>query len=166
MREFAHSVGEFSSWKGDEQRRRRFLARLISVIRARVRHSFASAVVMDDYRTVDLRYRLSDFSKPYALAGGTCLRNLADWTKRWLKTGDQIQIVFEDGDQDKGDLMRIAKKHFGLSSDSGFGFLPKERSVAFQAADILAYEHLAANVRLKKFGELVFEDLRFSPEGA
>src|SRR5215831_17772262 len=32
MREFAHSRGEFSSWKGNETKRRHFLGRLITII--------------------------------------------------------------------------------------------------------------------------------------
>src|SRR5437870_595584 len=56
MRHFAHSRGEFAAWKGNEEKRRRFLGRLISIIRIRVWHSFASAVVMEDYRNVDAKY--------------------------------------------------------------------------------------------------------------
>jgi hypothetical protein len=69
MRDFAHSRGEFTEWKGDENRRRRFLGRLISIIQVRVQHSFASVVRMDESRKVDTKYRLSEFSKPYALQG-------------------------------------------------------------------------------------------------
>src|SRR6478609_6701265 len=47
MRDFAHSLREFESWKKDETKRRRFLDRLISIVRTRVWHSFASAVVME-----------------------------------------------------------------------------------------------------------------------
>lgn len=158
MREFAHSVGEFASWKDDEQRRRRFLSRLISIIQTRVWHSFASAVIMEDYKKVDSKYCLSEFSKPYALAGCSCLSKLHNWATKWAKGEDGIQIVFEDGDEDKGDLMRAAKKHFGAAP----AFLKKERSVAFQAADILAYEHLLANTKLRKSesGFLLVEELR------
>lgn len=38
MKDFAHSQGGFKAWKGDEQRRRRFLARLINIISTCVWH--------------------------------------------------------------------------------------------------------------------------------
>ena len=154
MRDFAHSRGEFTSWKGNEDKRRRFLSRLISIIEVRVHHSFASAVRMEDYRTVDTKYRLSEFSKPYALAGCTCIAKVKGWAKRWRKAEDTIDLVFEDGDADKGDLMRAADEHFGDAPK----FLPKHKCVAFQAADLLAYEHLLANVKIiKSETRMVFE---------
>lgn len=159
MKEFAHSVGEFAPWKGDEQKRRRFLSRLISIIQTRVWHSFASAVIMEDYRKVDSKYCLTEFSKPYAYAGCTCLVKLRSWLTKWGKGEDGIQIIFEDGDTDKGDLMRAAKEYFGATP----AFVKKSHSVAFQAADILAYEHLLANTKLRKSesGFLLLEELRY-----
>lgn len=155
MRDFAHSRREFTSWKGDEHKRRRFLGRLISIIRVRVQHSFASAVRMDEYRKVDAKYCLSEFSKPYALAAGTCIAKAQKWASRWIKAADSISIIFEDGDADKGDLMRIAKVDFGITPH----FLPKKKCMSFQAADLLAYEHLLANVKLSRSATgKVFED--------
>jgi hypothetical protein len=153
MREFAHSRGEFSSWKGDEDKRRRFLGRLINIIQTRVWHSFASAVIMDDYRKVDSKYCLSEFSRPFALAACTCLTKLNHWCKRWITPEDEIAIVFEDGDEDKGALIEAIKKHFTITPT----FLSKGKSVAFQAADLLAYEHLSVNKKVKEKG-IVFED--------
>jgi len=159
MREYAHSVGEFTSWKGDKLRRERFMSRAIGIIRTRVLHSFASAVVMEDYRKVDAKYCLSGFSKPYALAGCTCVRKVRNWTDKWAKDGDKIAFVFEDGDTDKGDLMRSVKEHFGYTPS----FLKKDQAVAFQAADLLAYEHLLVNKKIQQrgFGTVGFEELRY-----
>jgi hypothetical protein len=123
MREFAHSRGEFAGWKEDEAKRRRFLGRLIATIQIRMWHSFASAVMMDDYRKVDTKYRLSEFSRPYSLAACTCLAKLNQWCKKWIKPEDEIAIVFEDGDEDKGDLIRAVKEHFTITP----AFLSKER---------------------------------------
>ena len=44
------------------------MSRAVNIICTRVRHSFASAVMMDDYRKVDAKYCLKEFSPPYALA--------------------------------------------------------------------------------------------------
>jgi hypothetical protein len=155
MRDFAHSRGDFTAWKGDEDKRRRFLGRLISIIKVRVWHTFASAVIMEDYRKVDAKFCFHEFSKPFALAGGTCVAKVYRWAKRWCKVGDELAIVFEDGDKDKGDLMRAVKKHFDLTPS----FLAKEKSVGFQAADLLAYEHLQANAKIRRSETgRVFED--------
>jgi hypothetical protein len=148
MKDFAHSRGEFSTWKEDEERRRRFLGWLIGVILTRVQHSFASAVVMDDYRRVDSRYCLSEFAKPYALAGCTCIAKVGKWAERWLKSSDEIAYVFEDGDKDKGDLIRCTEKNFKTTPQ----VLGKEKTSAFQAADLLAYENLLVNVAVAKAG--------------
>jgi hypothetical protein len=158
MRHFAHSRGEFTAWKGNEEKRRHFLERLISIIKVRVWHSFASAVIMEDYRKVDAKYCLSEFSKPYTLAGGTCVAKVQRWKKRWANVDDEIAFVFEDGDLGKGDLMRAVKENVGVTPR----FLNKEESVAFQAADLLAYEHLLVNVKLRKSerGKLFEDELR------
>jgi hypothetical protein len=114
---------------------------------------------MDDYRKVDAKYHLSDFSKPYALAGCTCIAKVQKWAKRWIKPDESIDFVFEDGDADKGDLMRAVKAHFAITPK----FLPKEKCVAFQAADLLAYEHLRVNVKIceSKTGKVFDHKLRF-----
>lgn len=155
MRDFAHSRRELESWKKDERKRRRFLDRLISIVRTRVFHSFASAVMMEDYRNVDAKYQLHEFSKPYTLAAGTCIAKLDRWEKRRNNPPDKLEIVFEDGDTDKGDLIRAMKKYPRFEPT----FLKKGQATAFQAADLLAYEHLLANVIITKAKpELVFYD--------
>jgi len=158
MKHFAPSRGEFTNWKGDEGKRRHFLSRLISIIKTRVWHSFASAVVMKDYRNVDARYCFHEFSRPYALAGGTCITKAERWKKKRDNVRDELLYVFEDGDLDKGNLMRAAKEQFDLTPS----FLKKEQSVAFQAADLLAYEHLKINVKLhqSESGRLFEDELR------
>ena len=47
-----------------------------------------------------------------------------------------IMFVFEDGDKGKGALLKIADLTYRLHSYS----VAKRKSVAFQAADLLAYE--------------------------
>jgi hypothetical protein len=43
MKEFAHSRGEFCSWKDNKIKRQSFLSLLIATIRARVHHSFVAS---------------------------------------------------------------------------------------------------------------------------
>ena len=72
---------------------------------------------------------------------------------------DQIAYFFEDGDADKGDFMDHAKRSHGFTPL----FLPKQRSVAFQAADLLAYEHLLVNTKIynRAPGTVSFRELRY-----
>ena len=60
MREYAHSVGQFKDWKGKDGKRRTFLKKLISCLNGRVHKSFASAVLLKDYREVDELYPLHE----------------------------------------------------------------------------------------------------------
>ena len=80
------------------------------------------------------------------MAAGTCIAKLDRWEKRWNKPQDKLQVVFEDGDTDKGDLMRAMKKYPRFEPT----FLKKAQATAFQAADLLAYEHLLVNVKIAK----------------
>ena len=159
MREFAHSAGQYARWKGDEGKRRRFLSALISIIRTRVRHSFVSAVMLESYRRLDEKYVLSECIKPYSIAACTCIRKVRAWADKWHVPQNEIAYFFEDGDADKGDFMAHAKRSFGFTPS----FLPKHSSVAFQAADLLAYEHLLVNTKIYKCApeRLAWNDLRY-----
>lgn len=68
MKNFAHSVREFSGWSGDQPRRRRFLNGLIWAIEENVEFTVESAINMDDYRDVNTDLRLNDLMRPYTMA--------------------------------------------------------------------------------------------------
>lgn len=160
MREFAHSLGEFTTWKGDNHKRARYLKSLISHLTLRARHSFVSSVMMKDYQDVDSRYQLHEFSTPLALTGCTCVNKVWNWADKWGIDRATITYVFEDGDKDKGDLTKRMNQHFKINPK----FKSKEDCIAFQAADLLAYEHLLANRKIYEVGAgvLGIEDLRRS----
>ena len=154
MKNYAHSRGDFTEWKGDTERRRHFLERLINIIKTRVHHSFACAVHIEDYHAVDTKYCLHEFAAPFGMAGTTCIKKTLRWKERYASK-DELLFVFEDGDADKGNLMHLAKEFLRVTPV----FLPKEKSVAFQAADLLAYEHFKLNTELCKSEDgKVFED--------
>ena len=160
IKNFAHSRKESSAWKGDEQRRARFLDRLINIIQTRVRHGFACAVMMDGYREVDRQYCLSNKFAPIGLAACACLDKVKKWASENNIDRKQICYMFEDGDKDKGSLTRSIEEHHGFVPI----YLHKSDSGALQAADLLAYEHLIANRRIYKSGTgtLAFSDMRRS----
>jgi Protein of unknown function (DUF3800) len=158
MKEFAPGSGEFASWKDDKKRRLEFMQDLINVVGDKCLNSFVSCIMLAPFRELDKKYCLSEVHKPLALAGTTCIDKVVRWAKRNKVADERIAYMFEDGDKDKGDLMRFSEKLFNYVPN----FLKKHQSVAFQAADLLAYEHRRANKQIFEAGTgtLGMEDLR------
>ncbi len=156
MRDFAHSTGEYAAWKGNEHRRRDFLSRLIGTLKIRAQHSFACAVLMDDYRKMDGKYKLHEVIAPYTVAARTCVGKVYEWAKQRNIDEDHLVVFFEDGSEDKTDLTRRMK----LDGMKAPVFLTKDQSVVFQAADMLAYEHLVGNKQFLAGKIRGYEDLR------
>jgi hypothetical protein len=157
MKNFAHCRGEFSGWKGDEDKRRDFLRQLIGNIVLHVRHSFASAVLLDDWREVNERYYLEELIKPFGMCGRTLVHKVGEWAKRCNVDEKHIQYVFEDGDCDKGDFIHRMK--YDKKSDPVF--LNKDDACAFQAADLLAFESLQAHNGISDGRVQEFANLRY-----
>jgi hypothetical protein len=160
MREFAPGSGEFASWKDDKRRRVLFLERLINIIKTRLHHSFVNCVMLEHHHRVGQMYPLLRSWKPFALAGNNCIDKVRKWAHRMAAPLDEVQCVFENGDKDKGDLINHCEKHHGFIPT----FLNKKQNIAFQAADLLAYEHRLANKKIYEsgIGTLTMSDLRRS----
>jgi hypothetical protein len=158
MKDYAHSTGEFSSWKGNEVLRKRFIRDLIRIIKDHVDNSFAVAVHMPDYREVDRQYRLREWAHPYAVAGILCMDLIKAWTQEFGYDFSLIDYVFENGDEGKGNLFNLASEHLLIDPI----FKCKDASVAFQAADFIAYEHYKVNLRVVSEGTAAMDidDLR------
>ncbi len=121
MKDYAHSRGEYQSWNGQEDRRRKFLSALIGEIAPRVRHSFASSVYIPHYKEVDAKYGLREVVSPLALAGCTIVAKVFRWAEYHSISRSEIAFIFEDGDVDKGDFMDRCKRVYGF-----FPHFPKE----------------------------------------
>jgi hypothetical protein len=158
MKDFAHSVGEFSKFKGNKEDREWFLRQLLAHINVRVRHSCGHAVLMDDFRKVNSLLAFEVFGiTPYSLCGRTCLASVSNWAKRWGIAEDQIRYVFEDGSKGKGTLEQRILRDKGITPV----FKKKRESVPLQAADLFAYEMLAGNRDIFKKGVDSFDGLRY-----
>jgi hypothetical protein len=95
---------------------------------------------MRDYDKVSAEYQLSErVGEPYALCGTGCLSRVKQWAKKKDVDHSKILYIFEDGDEDKGDLFARAKdeKYTVL-------FLDKTKTCAFQAADLAAWKAKSA----------------------
>jgi hypothetical protein len=143
MREFAHSRGEYETWKGKELHRARFIFDLISVLKPLVRNSFASAIDLVEYRRVDSQYGVRTIFPPLAMVGCRCVRNVLAWAHSWSTPRDNLLILFENGDEGRGKFSDICKQTYGIRPS----FEEKISSVAFEAADLLAYENLLLTPR-------------------
>jgi hypothetical protein len=161
--EFAHSVREFSKWKGHQQNpalkeeRQWFLRKLLAHIKLRTRLCYSHGVRMDEWRKVDEIYFLSALLQPYALCGRTVVKNVSEWAARNNIPTTEIQYVFEDGARDKGLLQKriIKDKRFKPI------FKKKPEAVPLQAADLLAYETLAGFRDIFDRNVTDFDDLRY-----
>jgi hypothetical protein len=160
MKDFGPGAGEFASWKNDKHKRQVFIERLINIIKTRCRRSFVNSIMLEHYRKVDQIYTLTEMNRPLALAGDNCIQKVKDWAKDRNINENEIAIIFEDGDKDKGDLMRCCERDHGFVPN----FMKKHQSCAFQAADLLAYEHRLANKKIydSGVGTLEMSDLRGS----
>jgi hypothetical protein len=167
MKHFAHSENEFSAWRNDEPRRRRFLSGLMYAIEHHVEYTVACTVLMDDYKSVDQRYRLSDFMRPYTFAASTCVSAIIPWTRMARCNPREIGYIFEKGDPDQADVQRCWEE---LYPDAGIrplflrkvDRLPSSEDLApirpFEAADLVAYENHKANIRIEGRGGTLFLD--------
>jgi uncharacterized protein DUF3800 len=160
MRTFAHSIDEFATWKGDEQRRRGFLKALIGVILIRTRTSFATAVLVDDFEDVARRYpNIREHYTPFGMAANGSIVKVAKWAARYQIPGADVGFIFEDGASEKKLFVREAKEHLGVEITS---FAKKGDYAAFQAADLLAFEYLHSNRTIAAAGpaKVAFDELR------
>lgn len=159
MRTFAHSIDEFASWKGDKERRIRFLQALIGVVRIRTRTSFADAVRVDDFNEVaKIHPDIMRSHSPFGMAGNTCINKVALWVDKYQILRSEVGLLFEDGAAEKKWFTREARKHLGATPI----FAKKSEYAAFQAADLLAYEYLHGNRAISAAGlqRLKFDELR------
>lgn len=169
MKDFAHFKGEFESWKYDEPRRRRFLKWLLEIIEVHALFTVAATVWMSDYQSVDKRYQLNEFMKPYTVAASTCVGAISKWAAARGNDAADIAYIFEKGDTDQDDVNRCWNANFSeyrlspiflKKADQLPNRLTVEPIRPFEAADLLSYESLQTNKTIKKHGSVFFEDLR------
>lgn len=139
MRDFAACRGEFESWKGKEERRKSFLSRLVSLIRARVRFGVGNVLILKDYQDVDKKYCLREFAAPYPFCALSCIASIREWAKN-AGCLDQTEYVFEEGAIGWGRLVeRVQEENLRLPIRRR-----KKECIPLQAADFIAWEHLKA----------------------
>lgn len=146
MKEFAHSVGQFQTWKGDADRRRNFYDLLWSLIVDVQPLILGCFYPLQEYRSMlslDHRKSIDDI---YFLAYQSCLGGVMEYTwNQWDSTGE-VATIFDDKKGFKGRAMEM----YEFLMTNGFQtfqhklpspvFRDMRKIVPLQAADIIAYE--------------------------
>jgi hypothetical protein len=144
MREFAHSIGPFAKWKGNEPARREFLAEALNIIETTGCVSFSALVDSEAFRQFEIKHR-GDHSLigGYPFAARTCLSSISGWC-RDRRLAEPVEYVLERGDTNQNVLPTIAKVD-GLPEPifrSKTAEDPERSTLPLQASDLLAYELL------------------------
>jgi hypothetical protein len=146
MKELAHFIGPYEKWKNAPNFRARFMRDAWDIISSRVRRGFICEVHDIGFDRIDRAYELREkFSTPYALVGRECIAWADDYG---AKLQEEVRCIFDDGDPDKGSLLKSAIVVPSLSipifepcrdiQDRKKGM--RKGLVQIQAADFLTYE--------------------------
>ena len=146
MKDFAHSRGQFESWKGDENERRALLARLLQIICETRATPIGAAVSLRDFESLTDAQQGS-FKNPYYVCFQTCTRGAAI-TAIFEESRERVSTVYathkEFGTNKDGlaeQLWLMIKKYYdhGNRLDS-YGTASPAEMCPLQAADLFAYE--------------------------
>jgi hypothetical protein len=147
MKEFAHSLGPFKDWKGNEKRRAAFLARVVAVIHHSVNKTFTLRAKREDFDAVNKVFELDGpYSGIYQITALALAGHIMEWCDA-KHPGKPIKWFYERGDDGLGRLVDGARKHAphlklrwdpiplpAQDGATGDWFAP------FQACDFVAYE--------------------------
>jgi hypothetical protein len=180
MKDFAHSNGEFETWRNDARRRKNFIERIIGIISRRARISIGILIDRGAYQNIAHRDIFANFyTNEYTACAFLSLLRTSSWATRYRIT-DRIAFVFDNGNPKRADFQRafdmanvppIAEQHqFGSLTFADDKFV-----APLQAADFIAYEfckvytdleskQLRIRQSLIKFLERFPNDLRIGNE--
>jgi hypothetical protein len=148
MNPFAHATTHpqppfDKSWIGQEKRRKVLLSDLLDIIHSRAWRKFICMLPINVLDTFSLDSRRYYIPSLIALAGQLLWTEIEKW-RREEKWVNQVEMVFEQGDEDVGTLINVMRAATGvIPSFRHKKDNPEKGIVAFtplQASDILAYE--------------------------
>ena len=117
------------------------LRRLVKTIENHTIRPIAHIVLMEEYRKVNEKYAMQEvLGAPYAMAGRSVARSLNIWKAENMSPSDTLPVYFEDGSKHKGDFIDAMHRD-QLQPPT---FVKNKKVVAFQAADLFAWEMLRA----------------------
>lgn len=147
MRHYAHSVGQFTPWKGDEPKRQAFIRRLCEEARRGIQRAFVMTLMLADYDRINAEYELAErIGSPYALAQTFCLARSLQWLAETKAPDDGALFFVEAGDAGQATFLAHATRTLGWTPTPLPRWEPTtgEPYTPFQVADFIAYEHALA----------------------
>jgi hypothetical protein len=136
MTDFVSSHSEFSEWRGQSEKRRVFVARLVQCIKKNTNKGFCTSLLLNDYATVDKEYQAREsFGPPYSFCGLASLGMLQEWAKNKNIPVSKVLVFVEDGDEGLGEFRLRAKQQ-----DCEVTPLSKSKAHALAAGDLVAWK--------------------------
>ena len=131
------------TWIGQDKRRKALLSDLLDIIHSHAWRKFMCMLPMNVMDAFSLDARRHYVPSLIAFAGQLLWTEIERW-RREEKWANQVEMVFEQGDEDVGTLINVIRAATGvIPSFRHKKDNPEKGIVAFtplQAADILAYE--------------------------
>lgn len=159
----AGSIG-FERFKSRPDLQTPVLEELVGIIRKNVRFSFATTVLSDDWRAVNVDYRLRECRlTPYAVAGFSVMNKTIRWLGKPGKDRKFTEFVFEEGDAGQADFKWLIDEVVKLRPDPLTAIRPQFRPkslLPLQSADFAVWEQRSF-VRKRLEGK-TYEELRQS----
>jgi hypothetical protein len=154
MRDYAHSVGEFESWKGNVEKRADFMAQLGALIKGSDIQPIGATMPLSVYRLFNRYYCVQEaLGAPHAFASQVAIAMSAQW-RDVNHVGEPMVFYVEKGDNQQEDLRRVLAR---VIWDAGYAAEPiihpkrwtdrhgvVHRVIPFQACDFIAYEQAKA----------------------
>ena len=127
-----------------EQYRKDFLERLIGVIARNVDYGPINILSIADWETVNKEYCMQEERMtPFSIAGCMAITGAYQWCKDNAVPSNKVKFIFEDGDEDKGDLMYWCKRCWKFTPIFEPKYLDEPTSypiTPLQACDFVAWE--------------------------
>jgi hypothetical protein len=140
MTDFVSGKGQFKDWRGETAKRKRFIDQAVACVKRNTNKGFATSVIVSEYEEINAKYRLAESAgAPYTICGMMAIAQVRDWAERKGTDPRKILYIFEDGDEDQGELIERSKV-------DGYKVIPlaKSEAQAFQAGDMAAWKAMAA----------------------
>jgi len=117
------------------------LRRLVKIIERNTIRPIAHIVLMKEYAAVNEKYAMEEvLGTPYAMAGRSVGSSLNKWRAESMSPSDTLSVYFEDGSKHKGGFIDAMHRD-QLQPPT---FVMNKDVIAFQAADLIAWEMLRA----------------------
>lgn len=107
---------------------------MIRCLKRNVNKAVACSVGLRDWERINERYRFAEsLGYPHPFCGRTCVAQVMKWAQKKRRT---IEFFFEKGATHQSQLRHLLK----ANGDVEPIFVSKEKTIQFQAADILAWK--------------------------